>query len=83
MLTADSWKTSKEMKAGVRGVGGRTATTFPRHFAHCRKQMSSGAESNSFPKGKNQPPPSAQMTQRKAAAVSAIPEQNHFGVPLA
>lgn len=52
-------------------------------FAHCRKQMSSGAESNSFPKGKNQPPPSVQMSQRKAAAVSAVSEQNHFGVPLA
>lgn len=52
-------------------------------FAHCGKQVSSGAESNSFPKGKNQLLPSAQMTHHIAAAISAIPEQNHFGVPPA
>lgn len=48
-------------------------------FTHCREQMSSGAGSNSFPKGKNHP----RLEQHRAAAVSAASEQHHFGVPPA
>jgi len=78
MPTAGSWQPGEQTQDGVRGAGGRPATTFPRRRVRVR------GEANEFWKQEllerqNQPLPSAEMTQHEAAAVRARPEQNHSG----